>query len=341
MASPERTLLTPPRGDHHELPVHEVVLLLETDHERGLGLDEAALRLKLEGPNALPRVDRRGPLVRFLVQFHHPLIYVLLAAAVATLLLGKVVDAGVILAVVLINAGIGFVQEARAEQALSALMAMVRTQATVVRDGVRHRISSEDLVPGDVVVLETGDRVPADLRFVTAHELQIDESALTGESVPVEKVPVALPAETALADRANMAYSGGLVTRGRGHGIVVATGADTEIGRIHRLVGEAEVLQTPLTRTIRHHRVHGRRGREVAAPSAARAARGTRPPAPPAGTGGTRRAPCLTYACMLSDCRGSAGATACRRTRADRSWSCWRTEVPRTSSSSTPGWTNR
>ncbi|WP_249523270.1 HAD-IC family P-type ATPase [Modestobacter marinus] len=250
MASPDRTLHPPPRGDHHELPVHEVVLLLETDHERGLGLDEAALRLELEGPNALPPVDRRGPLVRFLVQFHHPLIYVLLAAAVATLLLGEVVDAGVILAVVLINAGIGFVQETRAEQALNALMAMVRTQATVVRDGVRRRITSEDLVPGDLVVLETGDRVPADLRFVTAHELQIDESALTGESVPVEKVPMALPAETALADRANMAYSGGLVTRGRGHGIVVATGADTEIGRIHRLVGEAEVLQTPLTRKI-------------------------------------------------------------------------------------------
>ncbi len=250
MAPPEQMLRPPRRGDHHELPVHEVVLLLGTDHERGLDPDEAAHRLKAEGPNALPRVDRRGPLVRFLVQFHHPLIYVLLAAAVATLLLGEVVDAGVILAVVLINAGIGFVQEARAEQALDALMAMVRTHATVVRDGVRHRIASEELVPGDLVVLETGDRVPADLRFVTAHELQIDESALTGESVPVEKAPLALPAETALADRANMAYAGGLVTRGRGHGVVVATGADTEIGRIHRLVGEAEVLQTPLTRKI-------------------------------------------------------------------------------------------
>src|SRR3712207_2325482 len=129
------------------------------------------------------------------------------------MLLGDVVDASVILGVVLINAVIGFVQEARAEQTLDALMAMVRTQATVVRDGVRHRIPSEDLVSGDVVVLETGDRVPADLRFVTAHELQVDESALTGESMPVEKTPVELPAETALADRANMAYSSGLVTR--------------------------------------------------------------------------------------------------------------------------------
>ncbi|UOY01203.1 HAD-IC family P-type ATPase [Blastococcus sp. PRF04-17] len=248
MATPQQTL--PPARRDHELPVHEVVLLLETDHERGLAPDEAARRLRLEGPNALPRIDRRGPLVRFLVQFHHPLIYVLLAAAVATMLLGEVVDAAVILAVVLINAVIGFVQEARAEQALDALMAMVRTRATVVRDGVRHRISSEDLVPGDVVVLETGDRVPADLRFITAQELQIDESALTGESVPVEKAPVELPAGTVLADRTNMAYSSGLVTRGRGRGIVVATGADTEIGRIHRLVGEAETLHTPLTRKI-------------------------------------------------------------------------------------------
>ncbi|WP_409330468.1 HAD-IC family P-type ATPase [Trujillonella humicola] len=238
------------RGDHHELPAHEVVLLLETDPERGLAGGEAARRLHLEGPNTLPRIDRRGPLLRFLQQFHHPLIYVLLAAAAATLALGEVVDAAVILAVVLINAGIGFVQEARAEQALDALMAMVRTRATVVRDGVRHRIPSEELVCGDVVVLETGDRVPADLRFLAVRELQVEESALTGESVPVEKVPVELPAGTALADRSNMAYSSGLVTRGRGRGIVVATGADTEIGRIHRLVGEAEALETPLTRKI-------------------------------------------------------------------------------------------
>jgi len=238
------------RGEHHELPVHEVLLLLETDHEQGLTPEVAARRLEVQGPNALPPVARRSPLVRFLLQFHHPLIYVLLAAAVATLLLGAVVDALVILAVVLVNAAIGYVQEARAEQALDALTAMVRTRATVVRDGVSHRIASEDLVPGDVVVLEAGDRVPADLRFVTVHELRIDESALTGESVPTEKCAVTLPVGTALADRANMAYSGGLVARGRGRGVVVATGADTEMGHIHRLVGEAKTLQTPLTRKI-------------------------------------------------------------------------------------------
>ncbi|MCF6506307.1 HAD family hydrolase [Blastococcus sp. MG754426] len=249
MPSSERTLPAP-SGQHHELPVHEVVLLLDTDHERGLESGEAARRLQRQGPNALPPIHRRGPLVRFLLQFHHPLVYVLLVAAVATLLLGEVVDAVVILGVVLINAAIGFVQEARAEHALDALMAMVRTRATVVRSGTRLRVPSEDLVPGDLVVLEAGDRVPADLRFLSAHELQVDESALTGESVPAGKAPVTLPADTALADRANMAYSSGLVTRGRGHGVVVATGADTEIGRIHRLVGEAEVLQTPLTRKI-------------------------------------------------------------------------------------------
>jgi cation-transporting P-type ATPase F len=218
------------RPVHHELPVHEVVLLLETHPERGLGSEEAARRLAEVGPNVLPRVARRGPVLRFLLQFHNPLIYVLLVAAVATMLLGDVVDASVILAVVLINAAIGFVQESRAEKALDALMAMVRTQATVVRDGVRHRIPSDELVPGDLVVLETGDKVPADLRFVSTHELYIDESALTGESVPVEKSPIELPGGTELGDRANMGYSTSLLTRGRGRGIVVATGGTRRSG---------------------------------------------------------------------------------------------------------------
>jgi magnesium-transporting ATPase (P-type) len=238
------------RPAHHELPVHEVVLLLETDPEEGLAADEAARRLAVVGPNVLPRIARRGLMLRFLLQFHSPLIYVLLVAAAATVLLGDVVDASVILAVVLINAAIGFVQESRAEAALDALMAMVRTEATVVRDGVRHRVPSDELVPGDVVVLETGDKVPADLRFVSTHALHIDESALTGESMPVEKSPIELPGTSALGDRANMGHSTGLVTRGRGRGVVVATGGDTEIGRIHRLVGEATTLETPLTRKI-------------------------------------------------------------------------------------------
>lgn len=235
---------------HHELPVHEVVVLLGTHPETGLTDAEAARRLETVGPNVLPRTDRRGPWRRLLDQFRHPLIYVLLVAAVATLLLGEYVDGAVIIAVVLVNAAIGFVQESRAEVALEALTSMVRTESTVVREGRRHRVPSADLVPGDTVLLEAGDRVPADLRFVAARELQVDESALTGESLPADKAPVELPAGTDLGDRANMGYSTGLVTRGQGRGVVVATGGDTEIGRIHRLVGEARLLQTPLTRKI-------------------------------------------------------------------------------------------
>ncbi|WP_166348587.1 HAD-IC family P-type ATPase [Phytoactinopolyspora limicola] len=239
-----------PERRHHALPAHEVFLLFETDHERGLDDNTARERLHRLGPNVLPRLDRRGPLTRLLLQFHHPLIYVLLAAAAATTAIGEVVDAGVILGVVLLNAAIGYLQESRAERALDALVAMVRTEATVVRAGRRFRIPSERIVPGDVVVLETGDKVPADIRLAATSELGIDESALTGESVPVRKEPVHLPADTALADRTNMAYSSSLVSHGRGRGVVVATGAATEIGTIHRLVGEAKSLQTPLTRKI-------------------------------------------------------------------------------------------
>jgi magnesium-transporting ATPase (P-type) len=251
MASPDQDLLQAATGrNHHELPVHEVVLLLETDAERGLSREDARRRLAEVGPNVLPPMDRRGPLLRFVLQFHNALIYVLLAAALATALLGDAVDSAVILAVVLINAAVGFAQESRAEKALDALMAMVRTRATVVRSGARQLIPSDDLVPGDVVVLEAGDKVPADLRVVAAHELQIDESALTGESDAVTKHPLHLPPDTGLGDRANMAYSGTLVTRGRGRGVAVATAGDTELGHIHRLVGEAGTLQTPLTRKI-------------------------------------------------------------------------------------------
>ncbi|NEE00662.1 HAD-IC family P-type ATPase [Phytoactinopolyspora halotolerans] len=235
---------------HHELPVHEVLLLFDTDHESGLSEKEAAERRDRFGPNALPRLDRRGPIVRMLLQFHNPLIYVLLASAVATVLIGELVDASVILGVVVLNGIIGYVQEARAEKALDALVSMVRTEATVIRNGARRRIISDDVVPGDLIVLETGDKVPADLRLSAVRELQIDESALTGESVPVAKQQMELPADTTLGDRLNMAYSSSLVSRGRGRGIVVATGADTEIGTIHRLVGEAKTLQTPLTRKI-------------------------------------------------------------------------------------------
>ncbi|MFP8963094.1 HAD-IC family P-type ATPase [Streptomyces nanhaiensis] len=235
---------------HHGLPVHEVVLLLETDPDRGLAGDEAARRLERFGPNTLPAAARGGPLLRALRQFHHPLIYVLIAAGAVTAALGESVDSAVIFAVVLINAFVGFVQESKAEAALDSLRSMVRTTARVVRDGRERAVPSEDLVPGDLVLVEAGDKVPADVRLLRAVELRADESALTGESVPVAKDEVLLDPLTPVADRRNTLHSGTLVTAGRGAGVAVATGGGTELGEIHRLVGAAEVLATPLTEKL-------------------------------------------------------------------------------------------
>ncbi|HSK55473.1 MAG TPA: HAD-IC family P-type ATPase [Jiangellales bacterium] len=235
---------------HHELSAHELVVLLGTDVRRGLSATEAAHRLERLGPNRLPPPRRQSALTRFLLQFHNPLIYVLLVAAVAALALGERVDAGVILAVVLANAVIGFVQEQKAQSALDALAALIEDTATVLRDGSTHEVPSEEVVPGDLVVLGEGERVPADLRLVEVDELSVDESALTGESVPSEKHSLELPAETLLADRGNMVWSGTLATRGRARGVVVAHGGDTELGRVHRLMATADDLATPLTRDI-------------------------------------------------------------------------------------------
>ncbi|MBI1349547.1 MAG: HAD-IC family P-type ATPase [Actinomycetales bacterium] len=235
---------------HHELPVHEVVLLLETDPHGGLTNDEVERRREAFGANQLPARRGHGPLLRFLRQFHNPLVYVLLGSAVITALVGQTVDTAVIIGVVLVNAVVGYVQESRADRALEALASATRTWTTVIRDGRTERIDSIDVVPGDLVAMEAGDKVPADLRLIEAHDLAMDESALTGESFPVDKEIVVLPSATVVADRRNMGYAGTLVTAGTGSGIVVATGGDTEVGRIHELVGLAEGVQTPLTRKL-------------------------------------------------------------------------------------------
>ncbi|MFZ5870800.1 MAG: HAD-IC family P-type ATPase, partial [Actinomycetota bacterium] len=245
-------MATPTGTTHHSLPAHEIVLLLETDRLRGLDDAEAARRLEAFGPNELPEDHRAGPLLRLARQLHHPLIYVLLAAAAITLALREYVDAGVILGVVAVNALVGFLQESQAEASLEALRSMVRTSARVVRGGRERALDSTELVPGDVVLVEAGDRVPADLRILAETDLEADESALTGESLPVVKDEVVLPDGTQVADRRNMLYSGTLVTRGSGVGLVVETGAQTELGQIHRLVGTAESLATPLTRKLAH-----------------------------------------------------------------------------------------
>ncbi len=235
---------------HHGLAAHEVVLLLETDPHRGLSAGEAAERLERYGANVLPPAAGAGLLVRVLRQFHHPLIYVLLVAGAITAGLGEFADSSVIFGVVLINAAVGFIQESKAEVALAGLREIVHTDAKVVRDGRERTLPSDDLVPGDLVLLEAGDKVPADVRLLRETELRVDESALTGESAPVDKGETILAESTPVADRRNMAYSGTLVTAGHAAGVVVATGAETEVGEIHRLVGAAETLATPMTEKL-------------------------------------------------------------------------------------------
>ncbi|MDP9887933.1 cation-translocating P-type ATPase [Pseudarthrobacter enclensis] len=232
---------------HHGLPIHEVVLLLGTDAARGLGPDEVARRRPQFGANELPRAHGPGIARKLGRQFNNPLVYVLLAAGMVTVFLGEFLDSAVILAVVLVNTLIGFIQEVRAEAALDALHSLVRTRAAVMRGGERKQVPSEDLVPGDLVLLGAGDKVPADLRLVRLSALRVDESALTGESDPVSKDEVVLPRLTAVADRRNMLYSGTLVTAGSGAGIVVAIGGETELGEIHRLMGTVQPAATPLT----------------------------------------------------------------------------------------------
>jgi cation-transporting P-type ATPase F len=239
-----------PASAPHGLAAHEVVLLLETDPHRGLTVEQAAERLERFGPNTLSPTRRAGPLIRALRQFHHPLIYVLLAAGAITAGMGEFVDSAVIFGVVLVNAIVGFIQESRAEAALEGLRSMVRTHAKVVRDGHEHTVPSEQLVPGDLVLLEAGDKVPADLRLLRSAELRVNESALTGEAQTVPKDDAVLPEATPLADRSNMVFSGTLVSTGTGAGIALATGAETELGEIHRLVGAADTLATPLTQKL-------------------------------------------------------------------------------------------
>ena len=235
---------------HHARESAHVLEALEVDWTVGLSSAEADERLRAHGPNALPATGRRSPFERFLLQFHDVLIYVLLVAGVITALLGHYIDSGVIFGVVVINAFIGFVQEGKAERALDAIRDMLSLHAQVIRDGHRRDIAAEDLVPGDIVFIASGDKVPADLRLVEVRSLRIEEAALTGESVPVEKSADAVDAEVPLGDRSSMAYSGTLVAYGQAVGVVVATGAQTEIGRISEMLGAVEELSTPLLRQL-------------------------------------------------------------------------------------------
>ena len=216
----------------------------------GLSQAEVLSRLTQYGPNRLPASKPRSLLSRLMGQFNNLLIYVLLVAAVITLWLGHHLDASVILGVVMINAIMGMVQEGKAQKALDAVRAMLAIHATVVREGMRQEIDAGDLVPGDVVLLESGSRVPADLRLTRCKNLAIDESALTGESVPALKGVSSVEPSAALGDRASMAFAGTVVTVGQATGVVVATARLTEIGQIGAMVAGVANLVTPLTRRL-------------------------------------------------------------------------------------------
>jgi len=231
----------------HATPAADCLANLATTPD-GLTATEAARRLVKHGPNRLPEVRSRGQVVQFLLQFHNVLIYVLIGAAVVTGALQHWVDTSVILAVVLANAVIGFIQEGKAEAAMAAIRGMLAPKAAVLHDGHQVSVDGTDLVPGDIVLLEAGDKVPADLRVMEARGLAAQEAILTGESVPVEKNQVPVAANVALGDRRSMLWSGTLVTQGTARGLVVATGQATEIGRIGGLLAGVQQLTTPWSR---------------------------------------------------------------------------------------------
>ena len=217
---------------------------------RGLSDTEAAERLARHGPNSLPRARGRPAWKRLLDQFRSMLVVVLVVAGAFALAFGKPVDAAVILLVVLVNAAIGTIQEGKAQEALSAIARMLDPRATVRRDGHRRTIAAEDVVPGDILLLEAGDRVPADARLLRAHGLRVDEAPLTGESVPADKAVAPVAADAALGDRASMVHSGMLVVGGTGIAVVTATGGATELGRISRLLTDVEQPTTPLLKQM-------------------------------------------------------------------------------------------
>ncbi|MCL2089946.1 MAG: HAD-IC family P-type ATPase [Micrococcales bacterium] len=233
----------------HALPAAEVLRLLETDAD-GLTSDDATVRLLSTGRNALPDPPRPPAWRRFVGHFDDVLVYILLTAAVLKAILGNWVDFTVILAVAVINALVGFLQEGRAQKALDSIKQMLSLEAQVRRDGQWGLVDAATLVPGDVVRVRAGDRVPADLRLLTATNLQVDEAALTGESVPAAKGVAPVADDAGVGDRTCLLFSSTLVTTGVGEGVVTATGAATEIGKIQTLVAEVDPLDTPLTRQL-------------------------------------------------------------------------------------------
>ncbi len=234
----------------HSLPSQDTIDQLKTNPEKGLSAEDAKNRLETYGPNELPKGKKRSAWMRLLMQFHNVLIYVLLAAAITTALMDHWLDTWVILAVVVVNALIGFIQEGKAEKALESIREMLSLEAIVLRDGEKQNIEADQLVPGDVVMLKSGDKVPADIRIIHSRDLRVEESPLTGESTGVEKQSEPVDKESVLGDRTSMVFSGTVVTYGKATGVVVATGSNTELGKINKMMSEVEEITTPLLQKI-------------------------------------------------------------------------------------------
>ena len=235
----------------HASMVDEVVKRLATDVAEGLDPGEASIRLQKHGPNRLPEGRKQGPLMRFASQLNNILVFVLIGAAFVKLMLGLWLDAGIIFGVVLLNAWLGFFQEGKAEKALDSIRNMLSAEARTRRGGETRMIPADELVPGDVVLLESGDKVPADLRLAEAKNLRTEEAALTGESVPAQKTTDVVSEKSTVGDRENMAFSGTMVVSGRATGLVVATGSETELGKINQMLAGVSALETPLLREIK------------------------------------------------------------------------------------------
>ncbi len=241
---------TTPLTSGHSISAEEAASSLGVSVETGLDAVEVSKRHAEGGPNRMSSKRGTPAWLKFLQQFHQPLVYIMLVAVGVTAFLGEWVDAAVIGAIVLVNAIVGFLQETKAETAIEALAKRVVTEATVRRDGKKQRVASESLVVGDVVLLQSGDRVPADMRLIEVRSLQADESALTGESLPVAKQVDVLPEGTELADRTNLAFAGTFITSGQAEGVVCLIGDQTETGRIAGMIAGAAELTTPLTKQI-------------------------------------------------------------------------------------------
>ncbi|PVY39675.1 cation-transporting P-type ATPase [Pontibacter virosus] len=233
--------------DWHSLDAQEALELLEVSPKKGLTDEEVQKRQEKYGRNVMTPKKQQSALVRFLLQFHQPLIYILLVATVVTLFLEEYTDSAVIFGVVFINAIIGYIQETKALAAIDALSRSMTAKAQVIRNGSKHNINAQELVPGDIVLVQSGDKFPADVRLVHVRDIKVDESALTGESVAVEKKAAPVAADDVLGDRFSMGFASTVVTYGQATGVVVGTGDRTEVGKIQASISSAQTLETPLT----------------------------------------------------------------------------------------------